>query len=121
MKYHEAKEYARQMRLNPTKAERILWGYLRKRQLGNKKFLRQHPIYMRPVQGESFYYIPDFYCYEGKLAIEMDGEIHDFKRDEDFKRDNELSNQGITVLRFHNEELKNVNTVLEKILKHFNS
>lgn len=52
---------------NPTKAEIVLWGYLRKHQMKNK-FRRQHPIWN---------YVVDFYCHYLKLVIEIDGGIHE--------------------------------------------
>jgi hypothetical protein len=47
--------HAREMRKEPTDAERRLWSYLRNRQTANFKFRRQHPI-------GSF--IVDFCCIE---------------------------------------------------------
>lgn len=121
MNYYEAKEQARQMRLKPTPSETILWQYLRKRQLDNKKFLRQHPIFVRVINGESFYFIPDFFCYEESLAIELDGEIHQFRTEIDAKRDTILTDMGIKVLRFQNSELTNIDAILKKIQLEFKS
>ena len=118
MKYTEAKQLARQMRLNPTDAERALWQHIRSRQLEDKKFLRQHPIFIRVLNGESFYFIPDFFCYEKKLAIELDGSIHKYMAEKDAKRDEILSNNGITVLRINNSELDDIKSVLQKIQEH---
>ena len=56
-------ERAVELRKNQTKAEEILWDYLRTRPLGYK-FRRQHPY---------FNFIFDFYCYSLKLIIEVDG------------------------------------------------
>ena len=119
MKYNEAKENAHQLRLNPTAAEKTLWQYLRKRQLGGRKFLRQHPIFIKVFIGESFYFIPDFYCYEAKLAIELDGSIHRFKTDSDARRDTILTNTGIKVLRIKNQDLNDIEPVLERIKANF--
>ena len=58
------KNRARELRNNPTEAERKLWAHLRLRQIGRYKFRRQHPI------GS---YIVDFVCIEKKLIIEVDG------------------------------------------------
>ncbi len=44
----------------------VLWTFLRNRQLGYK-FRRLHSIGI---------YIADFYSYELKLVIEVDGDIH---------------------------------------------
>src|SRR5678809_530481 len=56
-------QYARELRLRTTAAEKKLWSLLRNRQLKGKKFRRQHAIAN---------YIVDFYCNECKLAIELD-------------------------------------------------
>ena len=61
---------AQNLRKNQTKAESFLWELLRRKQLNNLKFRRQHPI------GD---YIADFYCPEKNLVIELDGSIHDNK------------------------------------------
>ena len=68
-------------------------GLLRDRQLLDFKFRRQHPL------GS---YILDFYCYDVKLAIELDGGQHaeDAQLKHDEKRSAWLKAQGITVLRF---------------------
>ncbi len=58
---------AAELRKNMTKAETVLWGYLRKRQLTGYRFRRQHPINI---------VIVDFFCYEAMLVIEVDGEVH---------------------------------------------
>ena len=55
---------AREMRKNPTVAERKLWGYLRNFPV---KFWRQKPINN---------FIVDFYCPKLKLVIEVDGDSH---------------------------------------------
>jgi very-short-patch-repair endonuclease len=66
-----------------TEAERKLWGYLRDRRFGGRKFRRQHPV------GP---YFLDFYCPEGRLAIELDGSQHaeDAQRLHDEKRSSDL-------------------------------
>ena len=58
---------ARQLRQNPTEAERVLWRHLRLRQLAGCKFRRQQPV------GQ---YIVDFVCFENRLVIELDGGQH---------------------------------------------
>lgn len=115
MKYPEIKLLARKLRTHPTKSEERLWYYLRKRQLKGKLFLRQHPIIYDSVNNEHFFYIPDFYCSECKLAIELNGKIHLGTKERDSKRDQILAEIGITVLRFKNDELYDINVVLDKI------
>ena len=60
--------YARQLRKNQTEAEKLLWNFLRGRKFHGYKFRRQHPV--------SKLFILDFYCFEKKLAIELDGIHH---------------------------------------------
>ena len=100
---------ARMLRKSLTDAEQLLWSILRARRFLDLKFRRQHPI--AP-------YILDFYCHELKLAIEIDGGQHntDAGRAADEKRSLFLIQQGITVLRFwNNEVLQQTDAVLEKI------
>jgi very-short-patch-repair endonuclease len=100
---------ARELRQTETEAEKKLWQLLRNRQLKEKKFRRQHALDN---------YVLDFYCHECKLAIELDGGIHDEKMNQqyDAARTNELNGYGITVVRFRNEEvMKDMETVLMKI------
>ena len=120
MKYKDYREYAHQMRLNPTDAENKLWQYLRKKQLEGRKFIRQHPIFYEHWKYDSFCFIPDFYCYKEKLAVELDGPIHDSQKEKDQRRDQILSNQGIRILRIKNEELNEIESVLNKIKSKFN-
>jgi very-short-patch-repair endonuclease len=91
-------EYARQLRLRTTEAEQKLWSLLRNRQLKQKKFRRQHAIAN---------YVVDFYCSECKVAIELDGNHHrdQVAKDYDKSRTVLLTELGITVLRFWNEEV----------------
>lgn len=101
------KERRRELRKNQTKAEEILWWYLRDRKMG-VKFKRQHS-----VGG----YILDFCCSEKKLIIELDGEIHNTEeaKQNDAVRDKYFKELGYTILRFKNEEVEN-REKLEKVL-----
>ena len=118
MKYAEIKEFARNLRKNQTPSEERLWHFIRKKQLKKKQFLRQHPIIYDRSFNEFFCYIPDFYCQECKLAIEIDGKIHLQKKESDLNRDAILEGMGITVLRFKNEELYDLRKVLKTIEEH---
>jgi len=89
---------ARELRKELTEAEKVLWKYLRDRRFFNKKFRRQHVF-----RG----FILDFYCPEGKLAIELDGPIHLKQKDYDLLRQNCIEELGIRILRFKNSDLKN--------------
>lgn len=90
------KPAAREMRQQPTGAEDILWSYLRNRQLAGFKFRRQHAVDR---------FILDFYCRAARLAVEVDGPIHECTAIEDAERDNVLARYGIRILRVRNEEV----------------
>ncbi|NOU61716.1 DUF559 domain-containing protein [Marinifilum sp. JC070] len=119
MKYAEIKKIKQKLRKRVTPAEQVLWRHIRRRQLKGRKFLRQHAIVYDSNVNEYFFFIPDFYCKDEQLAIELDGKIHDFQKAKDHNRDEILKNMGITVLRIKNKELKELNKVLEKITSHF--
>jgi very-short-patch-repair endonuclease len=88
--------YARDLRNNATEAERLLWRYLRRRQLKGFKFRRQRPI------GP---YICDFVCLETSIVIELDGNQHIAQATYDSNRDAFLRSQGFRVLRFWNADV----------------
>jgi very-short-patch-repair endonuclease len=92
------KALAAELRKNMTYAEKVLWQQLRNRKLDNLKFRRQHPVAI---------FILDFYCHEKKLAIEVDGGIHnnEEQKEWDENRTYELNEFGIVILRFSNEEV----------------
>jgi len=102
-------QYGRELRQELTQAEKLLWTELRNKKLNGLKFRRQHPI-------DKF--VLDFYCHERKLAIELDGSIHDVKvnKDYDEARTAMLGELGIYTLRFRNNEvINNIESVLQKI------
>ena len=101
-------ERAKELRNQPTDAERILWMYLRTRP-GGYKFRRQHPA------GN---YILDFYCHQLKLAIEADGSILDNEENKiaDIERQSYIESIGITIIRFTNNEIqRHMESVIENI------
>lgn len=105
----EIKARAKKLRRDSTKAEELLWEVLRNEKLSGLKFRRQHPA-------EN--YIIDFYCHSQRLAIEIDGPIHDsyWHEEYDNKREQVLRSLGISVIRFTNEEvLTDLNFVINKI------
>ncbi len=79
-----------------TRPERTLWALLRRNELG-WHFRRQHPV------GP---YILDFYCAAMKLAVEVDGPVHQEQIDRDQLRTAWLGKEGITVVRFSAEEIE---------------
>lgn len=98
---------AKNLRKSHTNAERLLWKYLRAKQIEGIKFRRQQPI------GR---YIVDFVSFEKMIVIEVDGGQHSIEKDCDKERDNCLHEQGFKVLRFwNNEVLQNIEGVLEVI------
>ena len=110
--YIKLKPFARQLRNNATWAEKRKWNdLLAKRNFHGYPFLRQKSIDK---------YIVDFYCKKLKLAIEVDGKIHEYVdvRKSDLKKEKRLRELGITVTRFSNcevlNELNHVAELLEK-------
>lgn len=115
MKYPAIKARASDLRKNQTPAEKLLWQNLRNHKLNGKKFLRQHPIIYDSINNEHFFFVPDFYCAKEKLAIELDGEIHERTVERDINRDAILNQMGIKVLRINNDELMDIDAVIQKI------
>jgi very-short-patch-repair endonuclease len=102
-------DLCRKLRQKSTDTEKHLWEYLRTKRLNGLKFRRQHPI------GR---YIADFYCREARLAIELDGRIHQFKdqKEYDKARQEIIEVRGIRVLRVKNEEIEqSIESVVRKI------
>jgi very-short-patch-repair endonuclease len=98
---------ARRMRREPTPAEERLWRALRNRQVAGLKFRRQ------VATGR---FVLDLYCAAAKLAIEVDGAVHDEQAERDAERTAHLHARGIRVLRFRNDDvLENLPTVLATI------
>jgi len=100
---------AREMRNNPTPAERALWRLLRSDRLAGLKFRRQYRL------GN---YIADFVCLWPRLIIEVDGSQH---REEtaayDAARDAWLRAEGFKVIRFWNGDVMgNLDGVRARIL-----
>ena len=97
---------AKELRQDMTPAEKVLWDELRANKLG-VHFRRQQVI-----AG----FIVDFYCHIAALVIEVDGDIHDLQQEEDARREKALSELGLRVVRFRNDEVtKNLLVVVEKI------
>ncbi|HKY85993.1 MAG TPA: endonuclease domain-containing protein [Pseudorhodoplanes sp.] len=102
------RERARQMRREPTDAERKLWLHLRKRlPVIGTHFRRQ--VRIGP-------YIADFACHRCKVIIEVDGGQHAENAATDQKRTHRLEADGYRVLRFwNNDVLLNMDAVLAEI------
>jgi very-short-patch-repair endonuclease len=108
--WEKLKPIAQEKREKPTEAEKKLWKYLRKHQLGGAKFRNQHCI------GQ---FIVDFYCRDAKLVIEVDGPIHQYQAEEDKTRQEYLEDRKLKVLRFTNDMvLNNIEKVIVQIESH---
>jgi uroporphyrinogen-III synthase len=84
----------RELRRSQTEAEKAAWYLLRDRKLG-VKFCRQCRI-------ENW--LVDFYCFEHRLAIELDGGIHSqpSQMRKDAAKEDYLRTLGIGLLRIPN-------------------
>jgi very-short-patch-repair endonuclease/type I restriction-modification system DNA methylase subunit len=104
-------QIARDLRQRETSAEQVLWECLRDRRLANLKFRRQHPVPQTT-------YVVDFFCYEHRLVVELDGEIHARQVEADRVRQQALEALGLRVLRFPNEMVfHDLTSVLAAILQ----
>ena len=109
------KEKRRKLRNNMPEPERRLWYHLKNRQIEGLKFRRQCSV------GP---YILDFYCFEIKLCIEIDGDSH-FESVKtisyDSRRTDYLQTQGVRVFRFGNQHIiENLELCLLRIKKEIN-
>ena len=101
---------ARELRKSETEAEKkFLNVILKNKKLEKFKFTRQKPI------GD---FIVDFYCAKLKLAIEIDGGVHNFQDRRDIERDNILKNKfDLKIVRYKNEDVfSNSEKVLEDLI-----
>ena len=104
-------ERAKELRREMTPAEKLLWQQIRANKLG-VRFRRQQVI-----QG----FIVDFYCHQAGLVVEVDGDIHDLQKGEDERREKVLSEMGLRIVRFGNDEVvRDVSTVVGKIREFIN-
>ncbi|WNO53581.1 endonuclease domain-containing protein [Stakelama saccharophila] len=100
---------ARKLRRKLTLPEAMLWRRLRGGATG-VKFRRQHPI------GP---YIVDFYCPRARLAIEIDGSVHDgtATSERDASRDRFLSENGYRVVRIGaNDVMRDLDATIASIV-----
>lgn len=86
-----ARKVAKRERRTGNLPEVLIWRELRKRPAGHK-FRRQHPLSE---------IVLDFACLERRVAIEIDGEVHNRgdQPERDLKRDAFLAARGFMVLR----------------------
>jgi len=91
------RDRSRSLRRGQTRAEVRLWAALRAGRLEGWKWRRQAPV------GR---FIVDFLCLEAGLAVELDGGVHGEQAARDARRDADLRQRGLTVLRFWNVEIE---------------
>jgi len=96
-KYDEAYR----MRYNPTPAEARMWEIL--------KFdvMPKFPNHIFRRQQVRYGYILDFYCHTLRLAIEVDGGIHNEQQAYDRQRERHLARHRIDVRRVRNDDVFN--------------
>jgi very-short-patch-repair endonuclease len=89
---------AKGLRRTMTRAETLLWRYLKAHHVDDLGFRRQVPMGA---------YVADFVCHAARLVVEVDGETHDFssRQTHDVRRDAWFASQGYAVLRFTNEQV----------------
>ncbi len=91
------KALARELRNKSTLAEVLLWKHLKSGQQLGYDFHRQKPI---------LEWIADFYSPELRLVIEIDGESHRFRGEQDREKQTAFEQIGLTVLRFGDRAVK---------------
>jgi very-short-patch-repair endonuclease len=100
---------ARSLRRSMTWSEQRLWQALRAKRLGGVKFRRQH------VLGP---YVVDFFCSSCRLAIEIDGGVHqeDERQMHDVRRDAWMHGKGVRILRIPDQLVRdNIDAALQLI------
>ena len=103
MTYKKIKAFARLLRKNETPAEVFFWNKVRNRQFLNLKFNRQHVIQYADVMNKKYFFIPDFYCAEKRVIVELDGAIHQDQLEYDQIRTEVLEEMRYHIIRFTNE------------------
>ena len=99
--------FTKKLRRSMTPEENILWEELRGRRFKGTKFRRQ--VNIGP-------YIADFLCWRHYLIIEVDGGIHNGRKEYDAYRDDYLRDHKFRILRLKNEEVRNsLPSALQKI------
>ncbi len=100
-------ETAKLLRNHMTPAEKLLWERLSHKQVAVVRFRRQHPVDI---------FIADFSCHEARLVIELDGEIHDQRKEYDESRTADREKHLIKVIRFTNSDVEiNIEQVIKII------
>ncbi len=104
----QKRDFSKTLRESMTLAEKTIWGFLKANRLNGIHFRRQQII-------EGF--IVDFYCHAAGLIIEIDGPIHERRKEQNAKREQVLKARGLRILRFSNDRVRyDLFNVLEEIL-----
>ncbi|MCL6242368.1 MULTISPECIES: endonuclease domain-containing protein [Acinetobacter] len=106
------KQASRDLRINMTDAEKLLWSRLRNKQILSLQFYRQKPL---------LNFIVDFYCPAANLVIECDGSQHymDDGLESDRVREEALTQLGLKVLRFDNGQVMGrIDEVVEMVYQY---
>ncbi len=93
-----------------SEAEVSLWQHLRQKPM-KLRFRRDHPFYG---------YAIDFYCPKAKLAVEVDGIVHDMgdRPERDLRRDAFLAERGIETIRIPAKDvLENSGEVADSLVR----
>ena|SRR3990172_6157655 len=101
-------QVARSLRKEETPSEQLVWEQIRNRKVWGYKFSRQHVI---------LGFVVDFYCPELKLALEIDGKIHDTRKGYDHLRQEVIEGQGVEFLRIDAGKTENVVVQIESWIR----
>ena len=103
----EKRTRIRELRNNPTEAERVLWRQLSARKIAGVRFNRQ--VDVGP-------FIGDFVSRSARLVIEVDGGQHGEQAEADAQRTRVIESYGFRVIRFwNNDVLGNLEGVVAEI------
>jgi very-short-patch-repair endonuclease len=107
-------EVARDLRRDSTPGEDVLWRALRGRALAGRKFRRQQPIGA---------FVLDFFCAAERLAVEVDGSVHDDpeQAELDAERQTIIESLGVRFVRLSDSFVRgNVDAAVAIIAASFN-
>lgn len=99
--------FAKKLRSNMTKPEKVLWKRLSQKKLG-VWFYAQKLVYG---------YICDFWCPACGLCVEVDGPHHAKRKASDKKRDAVLRRKGILTMRFPTKSVERSPEKVAAIIK----
>ena len=103
----DLKDRAKEMAKNMTKAEEFMWFNILQSNKTGFKWVKQKIIDN---------YIVDFYCHTLGLVLEVDGDTHAERQEYDEVRTKFLSNFGLEVVRFSNDDIyNNIDSVYSRL------